>query len=404
MSNRGNAFQFLVLMGFVAMLADLGYEGMRSVSGPYLGLLGAGPALIGFVGGLGELVGFGLRVVTGWVADRTRSWWPLLFVGYGVNLIAIPGLAFTGRWEAAVALVLLERLGKALRSPAKSTLVSHAARALGPGKAFGLEEALDQLGAVSGPLLVALAVWLREGEPAERLRAALLVLGIPIVLNLLLLVVARLRFPDPSALEPPERPEDAPLPGVFLLYLLASGLFAAGLADWALLSWHLGHTGALGEVLLPMAYSGAMAIDAVAALLFGALFDRSGLRALALALLLAAPATGLVLLGDGPWLVGLGVIAWAIGMGAQESIAKAAIATMVPRERRTRAYGWFFGAFGLCWWLGSWGMGALYGRSLWAVAIVSAAAQLLAIPLLLGLARRISAAQRAKAPPPPPAP
>lgn len=404
MAQRGSALQFLLLMALVAMLADLGYEGMRGVAGPYLGLLGAGPAVIGFVGGLGELVGFGLRVVAGWVADRTRAWWALVFLGYGVNLVAIPGLAFTGRWEAAVALVLLERLGKAIRSPAKSTLVSHAARALGPGKAFGLAEALDQLGAVCGPLLVALAMWLREGSAAERMRGAFLVLAVPVLLNLLLLVVARLRFPDPSALEPPARPEDAPLPGAFSLYLLASGLFAAGLADWAFLSWHLGRSGALGELLLPVLYAGAMAVDAVAALLFGALFDRAGLRALALALFLAAPATGLVLLGKGPVWVGAGVIAWAIGMGAQESIAKAAIATLVPKERRARAYGWFFAAFGLCWWLGSWGMGALYARSLPAVAALSAAAQLLAIPLLLVLARRISAGRALAAPPPAPAP
>lgn len=398
---KRDALQFLVLMGLVAMLADLGYEGMRGAVGPYLGLLGASAATVGFVAGLGELLGFGLRVFSGWLADRTRAWWPLLFLGYGVNLVAIPGLAFAGSWEAAVGLVLLERVGKALRSPAKSTLVSHAAHALGPGKAFGLEEALDQLGAILGPLLVAVAVWAREGTSQERYQGAFLVLAAPIVLNLALLAVARLRFPDPGALEPPPRPGDAPLPGAFGLYLLASGLFAAGLADWALLSWHLGRTGQLGDVLLPAVYAGAMAVDAVAALLFGALFDRVGLRALALALLLAAPAAGLVLLGEGPWVVAAGVAAWAIGMGAQESIAKAAIATLVPRERRARAYGRFFAAFGLAWWLGSWGLGLLYERSLLALAVVSAAAQLAAIPLLLLLARRISAGRPAPSAPPP---
>ena len=381
------ALRFVVLMGFVAMMGDVTYEGARSVVGPYLGLLGASAATIGFVAGLGELVGYGLRLGTGWLADRTRAYWPLTIAGYATNLVAVPGLAFVGRVDAALALVLLERLGKAIRSPARSTLVSYATKEVGAGFSFGLEEALDQLGAFLGPLLVAAAMALHAGDALERYRAGFAILAVPVLLNLALLLTARARYPRPEELEPEEAEELASFGGGFRRFLLGAMLVGVGFADWALVAYHLGRTGMVGELLLPIVYSGAMASDAVAALLVGRAFDRVGPRVLVGTTLISATFAPLVFLGGSLPLVLLGALAWSIGMGAQESTFKATIATVVAKEHRGRAYGVFFAAFGVAWWLGSWAMGALYDRSLVGLVMLSVIAQVGAVPVFWGMKR-----------------
>lgn len=201
-TTKGAARRFVVLMGVVALFGDMTYEGARGLVGPYLALLGASATAVGFAAGLGEFLGYGLRLFTGWFSDRTRAYWPLVIAGYSVNLVAVPGLALVGSWEAAVALLLLERIGKAVRSPARSTLVSYAASEAGVGKSFGLEEALDQIGAVSGPLLTALAIWVVRGEAVTmQYRVAFGVLLLPVILNLTLVLAARARFPRPESLE-----------------------------------------------------------------------------------------------------------------------------------------------------------------------------------------------------------
>ncbi|HVY61606.1 MAG TPA: MFS transporter, partial [Planctomycetota bacterium] len=362
------AWRFVVLMGVVAMFGDMTYEGARGLVGAYLGALGASAAAVGFAAGLGEFLGYGLRLASGWLAERTRAYWPITFLGYAINLVAVPGLALTGRWEAALALLLLERVGKAVRSPARSTLVSFAARAVGPGKSFGLEEALDQLGAVSGPLLALLAMRLSgaAGE-ADRYRAGFAVLLLPVVANLGTLALARRTFPHPETFEPEAAPGADPsagLGGSFRMAVLAAALVGLGFADWALVAYHATRTGLLHARGLALVYALAMGADGLAALAFGWLFDRIGLRALALAALASAAFAPLVFLGSSPALFCAGVLAWSAGMGAQESIFKAAIATLVPREQRSRAYGVFFALFGLAWWAGSAAMGALYDRSI----------------------------------------
>lgn len=381
---------FIVLMGLVAMFGDMTYEGARGLVGPYLGLLGASATMVGFVAGLGELLGYGLRLVTGWLADRTRAYWPLVIGGYALNLIAVPGLALVGSWQAAIFLVLLERIGKAVRSPARSTLVSYAASQAGAGKAFGLEEALDQLGAISGPLLTALAIWVARGEEVTtRYQLAFAILLLPVIGNLVLVLSARRRFPDPERFERTDAVAHPQLGRMFRWYVAAAMLLALGFADWALVAYRAADAGLLSASTLPLLYAGAMAVDAVAALAFGHLFDRLGVSALAVTTLASAGFAPLVFLSPDGWALVVGAAAWAIGMGAQESIFKAAIATMVPKSERARAYGIFFALFGLAWWLGSTVMGALYERSRVALVVFSVATQLAAVPLFVWIGRRV---------------
>src|SRR5450830_1308752 len=73
-SSASAALRFVVFLGVVSLFADMTYEGARSVTGPFLAILGASGAAVGIVAGFGELVGYGLRLVSGFIADRTRRY------------------------------------------------------------------------------------------------------------------------------------------------------------------------------------------------------------------------------------------------------------------------------------------------------------------------------------------
>jgi MFS family permease len=380
--SRSRAFRFVLLIGLVSLLADVTYEGARSVIGPWLALLGAGAAAVSITAGLGELIGYALRLAFGYLADRTGRVWSFVLAGYAVNLLAVPMLALAGRWEVAAALILLERLGKAVRTPARDAMLSHATTQTGRGWGFGLHEALDQLGAMLGPLLVA-AVYAWRGE----YRTGFAVLLIPALLALAVLLLARASYPRPHDLEVRSGPLEAEgLPFVFWLYLGTVALVAAGYADFPLIAFHFLNTGSVPEVWIPILYSVAMGVDAVAALVLGRLFDRVGIGVVASATLLAAAFAPLVFLGGFTGALA-GMTLWGIGMGSQESIVRAAVAGMVPAGRRGTAYGIFGAGWGFAWFAGSAVLGILYDVSLPALVAFSVACQLLSVPLLLRVAR-----------------
>ncbi len=384
--SRRAAVRFIVAVGLVSLFADVTYEGARSITGPFLAVLGASGAAVGLVAGLGELAGYGLRLAAGVIADRTGRYWLLTGIGYAVNLLAVPALALAGSWEAAAVLMVAERIGKAIRAPARDVLLSHATSATGHGWGFGLHEALDQIGAVSGPLVVAATLAFTD----ESYRQGFAVLLVPALLALAVLGLARRRYPNPSTLgvEPDSPAPDGPLPRRLWLYLGAVALVAVGYADFPLVAYHFERTGLAPAAVIPLFYAGAMATDAVAALSFGRLFDRRGLGVLALAAGLGALAPPLLFLGGFQMAMG-GVALWGIGMGAQESVMRAAIARMIPAARRGTAYGLLNGGYGLAWFAGSVALGALYDVSVPALVVLAVAAQLAAVPLFL-LVRRPS--------------
>ena len=380
---RRRALTFVILMGVVSLLADMVYEGGRSIAGPYLALLGASGTAIGLAAGFGELIGYGLRLVFGYLSDRTRRYWAFTSAGYALTALAVPALALAGSWQVAVVFLTIERISKALRSPAKDTLLAFATQSIGHGKGFGLHEVLDQIGAVAAPLLlVGVLAW--QGN----YRLAFGLLLIPGVLTILMLLVARARFPQPENLAS-QTPPLAPggFSRTFWLYLGAVGLIAAGFADFPLIAFHLQRTALLPAAAIPALYALAMAVDALAAFLFGLLFDRAGFRALALAALLSAGFAPLAFSGS-VTLVVLGMVLWGTGMGAQESILRAAVAGMAPPERRGTAYGLFNTSYGLCWFAGSALMGLLYDQSVPALIAVSVALQLAAVIVLVLVKQR----------------
>ena len=345
--------------------------------------------MVGFIAGAGELVGYALRVLFGWLADRTGRPWLLLAVGYAVNLLAVPLLALAGRWEVAAALMVAERLGKAIRAPSRDAVLSAAATKVGAGWGFGLHEAMDQIGAIAGPLVVAAAMTMSGSY-----RTAFAVLLVPALLALAALAVARLRAPRPLAAEAPARGAlTDKLPPPFWLYAAAAACLAAGFTDFPLLAFHLQRQGLASAAGIPLLYALAMAVDAVAALLFGRLFDRFGVAVLAGGAAFTASAAPLVFLGGPAAAVG-GIVAWGVGMGAQESVVRAAVATLVPATRRGSAYGSFGAVFGIAWFAGSALMGVLYDVSVPALVAFAVGAQAAALPLLAVVARNARAGRR----------
>jgi MFS family permease len=335
------------------------------------------------VAGLGELIGYALRLASGYLSDRTGRYWAFTILGYSVNLLAVPLLAFARQWEMAAALVVLERVGKALRTPARDAMLSHATTRIGRGWGFGLHEALDQVGAVLGPLVVAAALYL-SGD----YRTGFAILLIPALTALGVLVAARLLYPRPQGLE--IETIALQIQGVsrlFWLYLAGVGLIAAGFADFPLIAFHFGRAKVVPEVWIPTFYAVAMGVDALSALVFGRLYDRMGFWTLVLAALLSALFAPLVFLGDFYGAL-LGMVLWGVGMGAQESIMRAAVAGMAAQQRRGTAYGIFNTGYGLAWFLGSVLMGVLYGLSLPALIVFSVGVQILSLPLLVVVARR----------------
>ena len=378
------AWRFIILLGVISLFSDITYEGARSISGPFLGELKASALVVGVVAGLGEFLGYTLRLASGYLTDRLGRYWPIIFAGYSLNLLAVPLLALAGRWEIAAVLLVAERMGKAIRTPARDAMLSHAAGAVGRGWGFGFHEAMDQIGAVTGPLIVAAVLYFQGGY-----RQGFAVLLLPAVLALVVIAMAARLYPHPQHLE-------VNAPGLettgftrpYWLYVVAVGLLGAGFADFPLIAYHFGKTAVLPSDWIPLFYAVAMGVDAIAALVLGRLFDRLGMPVIMGTAVLSAFFAPLVFLG-GFKLALLGMVLWGIGMGSLESIIKAALAEMVPRDRRATGFGLFNAGFGLFWFLGSVLMGFLYDFSLGALVAFSVTAQLLAIPFFLAVSRQV---------------
>ena len=373
---RNAALRFVLIIGIANFFADFTYEGARGIVGPFLGSLGASAAIVGFVAGLGELMGYGLRSVSGYFADKSHRHWAFAFVGYTVNLLAVPALALATRWPLAATLVVAERTGRGIRKPTVEAMLSYAGKSIGAGWVFGLNEALDQAGATIGPLLMALILYFNGG-----FRTGFGVLLIPALICLAILVAARLLHPRPHELEEGAGHTFATtkLTRAYWIYLGAGSLIAAGFADFALIGFHFHKANTVSANLIPVFYAVAMASSALASIPLGRLFDRFGPNISLFAFPISAAAAPFVFLGTSvPALIGM--IFWGIGMAAQGSLLQAMLTGVIPPQKRSTAFGLFDTGYGIAWFLGSAVMGLLYDRSIVAVALFSVSLQLAALP------------------------
>jgi MFS family permease len=400
-TGRGlSAWRFVVWFGVVALLGDIVYEGARSITGPLLAHLGASALVVGVVTGVGETAALALRLVSGPLVDRSGRFWDWTIAGYALTMLSVPLLGLATSLWVACSLVILERVGKAVRSPAKDTLLSHATAATGRGKGFAVHEALDQIGALIGPLIVA-AVLSATGDDYT---PALAVLAVPGAGVLVLVIWLRIRVPDPVAYEEGPQPtasrsrrlapdEVTKLPGVFWAYAAFTALTMAGFATFGVISFHLVTRHLLTPAAVPLLYAAVMVVDAVAALLTGWGYDRFGTRVL-LSLPLVAAIVPALAFTTSVSLAVAGALAWGMVLGIQESTLRATVADLIGPRRRATAYGVFGAVVGVAAAAGGTLAGALYDVSIPALVFVSAALQAAALVVLLVTLRTMSVDRR----------
>jgi MFS family permease len=370
------ALRFVVVMGVVNLFADMTYEGARGVAGAFLGHLGATGAAVGVIAGSGELAGYLIRSVSGAIADRTGRYWINAWVGYAINMLCVPTLALAGSWPAAAGLLIGERVGRGVRKPVIAAVLSEAGRQVGTGRAFGINEALDQIGATAGPLIVAFAV--ARGGYATGFG----ILIVPALATLAILVVAASAG---RAVVP--RVDDAEATIVrdwpaLRRYAIGGALFAAGYVDFALIAFHFERDHVMGVPAISVSFAVAMGAGALAAPMLGRFFDRVGKPVIGVALAITALATPLAFLGNG-WLAGIGVALWGVGIAVQDALLLALVATAIARKRAT-AFGLYDLVFGIAWFAGSVMAGVLLDRSILSLVLFSTLLQLCAIPFFAG--------------------
>ncbi len=372
------ALLFVFLLGIVSLLADMANEGSRSIIGPYLALLGASAVAVSLVAGLSELIGYTLRVPFGWLADRTGRYWTMTFIGYGINLVAVPALALAGDWTMAVGLIVVEKIGRAIRGPARDAMLSHAGAEIGRGWAYGVQEALSSVGGMLGPMMVVLVLLLKGSYPL-----GLALLTLPALAAVMVLIMAYRLNPHPRDMEGACTLTEVarPLPTTYWWFVAAGALIAAGYVDFPLVSFHVSSATSLDGELVPLLYALAMAADALSALAFGRLYDKHGMGVLLLAGAVVPLFIPLVFSSDPNWII-VGMVLYGVGFGAQESIMRAIVADIVPHCRRGAAFGYYNAIFGISWFAGSLAIGLLYGASLPAMMIFSMVMMWSALPVL----------------------
>lgn len=383
--NRISPLRFVLVFGAISALGDVVYEGARSIVGPYLATLGASAAVVGVVTGVGEAVATVFRLGSGRLSDRTGRHWAISITGYAITMASVPLLAVAGSLGLASTFVVGERFGKAVRTPARDTMLAEASANLGRGRAFALHEAMDQAGALVGPLLIAAVLAVGGGY-----RAGFAWLAIPAVLAMLTLGYLRRQAPHPAAYDPdvhPSQTRPVAVHGFSRRYWQYAAFTAAtlgGFATFAVLAYHLQTRHVVSAALIPVMYALAMGTAAVAALASGRVYDRSGLRGL-VALPLLGAAVPFLSFSTAAWMAWLGAALWGALMGVHESTMRAAIADLVPRERRGVGYGTFTTVYGLAWLAGAAIIGVLYDVSIADAVGFSVAMQAVALVLFVPL-------------------
>jgi MFS family permease len=378
------AFRFVLTIGIVNLFGDITYEGGASINGPFMASLGASAVIVSITAGFSEFLGYALRPLSGYIADRTGNYWLITSIGYVINLFAVPAMALAGNWQVAALLILAERIGRATRKPTVEAMLSYTTGELGKGWVYGLNTALDEIGATLGPLIIA-AVLLLHGD----YRTGYTVLTISAILALATVAVARINFPLPSRLE---RGRTGPATGflrAYWLYMLAGGLFAAGLMSFELISFHLSTKKIVGNEWIPVFLAISTAFGVLASLLLGRLYDQFGTSVVLVAVLLSASFSPLVFFG-GFYVALAGLLLWGIGYATQDTLIKAIVAGLLPGGQRNLAFGLYYAGYGVGWLVGSVATGLLYGQSRLALVIFAAAVQLASLPVFM-IARRAEA-------------
>jgi MFS family permease len=382
------AFTFVLMMGVVNLFADTTYEGGGSINGPFMASLGASAAIVSITAGFGEFLGYSLRSLAGYMADRTGRYWAITFIGYFINLIAVPAMALAGSWQIAAVLILAERIGRAFRKPTVEAMLSYTTGQLGKGWVYAVNTALDEVGATIGPVFIALVLLLHGG-----FRAGYALLSISALLALASLAFARIRFPLPSRLEEARTAPARGLTASYWLYMLAGALFAAGLMSFEFISYHLSKAKIVDEQWIPVFLAAATAFGVAASLLLGKLYDRIGLPVILAAVAVSALFPPFVFFG-GFYVALFGMLLWGVGYATQDTLLKALVASVLPEGQRNLAFGLFYAGYGVGWLLGSVATGLLYEQSRIGLVVFAMLVQFASMPVFVVAQWRTPASPR----------
>lgn len=394
--NRKNAYAAIVVLGIVSLIGDVIYEGARGLVPDYLKVLGASAIVVGLVGGLGDFLGYTIRLISGFLADTTRSYWFFIFIGYGL-IVTIPFLGVATGLELAIAFILLERLGKALRSPARDTVLSVVSKDVGAGKAFGLHELLDQVGAMIGPLMVAGLMFFSNNN----YRLTFSFLFFPFLLLLFSLAYAYRKVGSRKVEEEPKTEKKrGGLPKTLYIYSLAVLLNAVGLIPFSLILYKaaviLQPTN--DQWIIPLIYFLIQGVDAPAALLSGYAYDKFGIGVLIVPFLLSVFPSLLAMFNTSLLMLVAAAAVFGLVLGMQESIYRAAVSHLSPLSSRGTAYGIFNTAYGTGFLISGIVYGTLIDFNLsFATALVYAfVMQVAAMVLLLDVRSKLKHEQQAR--------
>ncbi len=376
------AFRFVLIMGVVNLFGDMTYEGGASINGPFLGALGASAAAISIIAGLGEFLGYSLRSVAGYISDKTGRYWLITFIGYALNLLAVPAMALAGHWQVAAALIVVERVGRALRKPTVEAMLSYTTGKIGKGWVYGVNTAMDEIGATVGPLIVALVLFLKGSY-----QTAYALLLISSVLAFASLITARINFPLPARLEEGRTAAATRFTSSYWLYMAAGTCFAAGLMSYELISYHLERSGIVSIAWVPIFLAFATGCGVIASLVLGKLYDRVGMVSVATGVVLSSFFAPVVFQGSLLTAI-IAMPLWGIGYATQDTLLKVLIASVLPEGKRNLAFGVFYLGYGGGWLLGSIATGLLYEHSRVALVVFAATAQLLSLPIFILGARQ----------------
>lgn len=398
---KTRAFQLIVLFGLVSLFGDIAYEGARSVNGQYLKTLGVSAATVGLIVGIGEFFSYFIRLVAGFLSDRTKAYWFFTFAGY-LLIITVPMLSLTSAWQMVALFIILERIGKALRSPARDTILSHATKQVGTGFGFGLHEAMDQIGAIAGPLIFS-GLFLFLGKRQETVADYQLGYGLfwlPFILLIACLVFSYIRFAHPGQLEVPfiKDKEEEKLSKVFWLYVIFSFIATMGFVNFVLIAYHFKSRNIFSDAQIPLFYAMAMAIDGITALIIGKIYDKLKIKSKndrgGLTALIVIPVFSILIpvfvFFRTPWAAIIGVLIWGVVMGIHETIMRSSIADITPLKKRGTGYGIFNTSYGLALFLGTFLMGLLYDYSKFWLISVAVAIEIIAILVFFILRREVS--------------
>ncbi|WP_333784801.1 MFS transporter [Thermocrinis sp.] len=370
------SYRFIFLMGLVSLFSDFTYEGGRSILGPYLAVLSASPLLIGFFSGFAEFTGYVMRLVSGYLSDILGKPWLFIYIGYTLNLLSVPAMALAPSWHYVGALMVLERIGKALRTPSRDAVLSQATGRVGHGKGFGLHEFIDQLGALTGPLFVASILYLTDSY-----RLAFISLSTTALLALITLALSKRYHVGEESIRNLADVEEDFKPG-FIQYLLFSFLLGVSFVPFSLVAYHAKIELEFQDWEIPLMFGLAMLVDGVFALLFGYLFDRLGFKALTLGVLFTLTYPYFVF-SESRGLFILGILLWGAQLGMQESIVRSAVAKLSPLSSRGKAYGLFHFFFGISVFLGGTLFGYFYQTKPELLILFSITAQLFSLVFLI---------------------